>query len=116
MVPTPLLNQVKYFVFTGDIMMQVIKAVCFGAIASAMISGCATVQDPGQKAFLSDYTKLEEIAENQLVFDSGKLDNYSKFIIEPVAMLYRAPEEKRIFETRNSRTFRYTSQPRYATR
>lgn len=41
-------------------MMQVIKAICFGAIVSAMAAGCATVQDPGQKAFLSDYSNLEE--------------------------------------------------------
>ncbi len=78
-------------------MMQVIKAICFGAIVSVMAAGCATVQDPGQTEFLSDYSKLEEIEENHLVYDSGNLGNYSKFIIEPVAMLYRQPEEKRKF-------------------
>ncbi len=54
-------------------------------------------QDPGQKAFLSDYSKLEEIEENHLVYDSGNFGNYSKFIIEPVAMLYRQAEEKQVF-------------------
>ncbi len=78
-------------------MKQVTKAICFGAIVSAMVAGCATVQDPGQREFLSDYSKLEEIEENHLVYDSGNLGNYSKFIIEPVAMLYRQPEEKRKF-------------------
>ncbi len=78
-------------------MMHVIKVICFGAIVSAMAAGCATVQDPGQAEFLSDYSKLEEIEENHLVYDSGNLGNYSKFIIEPVAMLYRQPEEKRKF-------------------
>ena len=79
-------------------MLQVIRAICFGTIASVMVAGCATVQDPGQKGFLSDYSGLEEVAENHLVYDSGNFGNYSKFIIEPVAMLYRQPEEKRIFD------------------
>ena len=79
-------------------MMQVIKAICFGAIISATVAGCATVQNPGQKGFLSDYSKLVEIEENHLVYDSGNFGNYSKFIIEPVAMLYRQPEEKRVFD------------------
>ncbi len=79
-------------------MMQVIKAICFGTIVSTMAAGCATVQNPGQKEFLSDYSKLVEIKENHLVYDSGNFGNYSKFIIEPVAMLYSQPEEKRIFD------------------
>ena len=79
-------------------MMQVIRTICFAGIASAMAAGCATVQDPGQKGFLSDYSKLEEIEENHLVYDSGKFGNYSKFIIEPIVMLYRQPEEKRVFD------------------
>ncbi len=79
-------------------MMHVIKVICFGAIVSAMAAGCATVQDPGRTGFLSDYSKLEEIEENHLVYDSGNFGDYSKFIIEPVAMLYRQPEDKRIFD------------------
>ncbi len=62
-----------------------------------MTAGCATIQDPGRADFLSDYSKLEEIDENHLVYDSGHLGNYSKFIIDPVVMLYHQPEEKRIF-------------------
>ncbi len=53
---------------------------------------------PDQKGFLSDYSKLVEIEENHLVYDSGNFGNYSKFIIEPIAMLYRQPEEKRVFD------------------
>ncbi len=79
-------------------MMQVIRAICIGTIVGTMTLGCATVQDPGQKSFLSDYSKLEEIAENHLIYNSGNMHKYSKFIIEPVAMLYRQPEEKRIFD------------------
>ncbi len=78
-------------------MTHVVKVICFGAILGALAVGCATVQDPGQAGFLSDYSNLEEIDANHLVYDSGNLGNFSKFIIEPVAMLYRQPEEKRIF-------------------
>ena len=78
-------------------MTYVIKVIYFGAILGALAAGCATVQDPGQAGFLSDYSNLEEIDENQLLYDSGNMGNYSKFIIEPIAMLYRQPEEKRIF-------------------
>jgi hypothetical protein len=78
-------------------MTHVIKVICFGAIVSAMAAGCATVQDPGQAGFLSDYSNLEEVNENHLVYLSGNAGNYSKFIVDPVAMLYGQPEEKRIF-------------------
>jgi hypothetical protein len=78
-------------------MMRVIKVIYFGAILGALAAGCATVQDPGQAGFLSDYSNLEEIDENHLVYVSGNSGNYSKFIVEPVAMLYRHPVEKRIF-------------------
>jgi hypothetical protein len=79
-------------------MTNLIKLIFFGTIFSALAAGCATVQDPGQSGFLSDYSNLEEIDENQLLYDSGNMGNYSKFIIEPVAMLYRQSEEKRIFD------------------
>ena len=78
-------------------MTHVMKVICFGAVLGVLGASCATVQDPGQAGFLSDYSKLEEIDENQLLYDSGNMGNYSKFIIEPIAMLYRQPEEKRIF-------------------
>ncbi len=78
-------------------MMHVIKVICVGTIVSAMAAGCATVQDPGRTGFLSDYSKLEEIAENHLVYDSGNLGDYSKFIIEPVALVYRQAKEKQVF-------------------
>ena len=79
-------------------MTRLIRVIFFGTILSVLATACATVQDPGQSGFLSDYSKLEEIDENHLLYDSGKMGNYSKFIIEPIAMLYRQPEEKRIFD------------------
>jgi hypothetical protein len=79
------------------VMVQATRTAFFAAGLILIASSCATVQDPGQAGFLSDYSKLEEIDENHLVYGSGNLGNYSKFIIEPVAMLYRLPEEERIF-------------------
>ena len=78
-------------------MTRLIRVIFFSTILSVLATACATVQDPGQAGFLSDYSNLEEIDENHLLYDSGKMSNYSKFIIEPIAMLYRQPEEKRIF-------------------
>ncbi len=78
-------------------MTHVIKVICFGAILSVMVAGCVPVKDPGRTGFLSDYSKLEEIDENHLVYDSGNLGDYSKFIIEPVALVYRQAEEKQVF-------------------
>ena len=78
-------------------MTQLIKIISFGAILGALAAGCATVQDPGQAGFLSDYSNLEEIDANHLVYDSGNLGDYSKFIIEPVALVYRQAKEKQVF-------------------
>jgi hypothetical protein len=79
-------------------MMQVTKAICVAAVVTTMFAGCATVQDPGKSGFLSDYSRLEEIAENHLVYDSGNIGDFSSFIIEPVAMVYSQPEDKRVFD------------------
>jgi hypothetical protein len=54
-------------------MTQLIKVISFGAILSALAAGCATVQDPGQKGFLSDYSNLEEIEENHLVYTTAAI-------------------------------------------
>ncbi len=78
-------------------MTHVMKVICFGAVLGVLAAACATVQDPGQAGFLSDYSNLEEVDENHLVYVSGNSGNYSQFIIDPIAMLYRQPEEKRIF-------------------
>jgi hypothetical protein len=67
-------------------MTRLIKVIFFGTILSALAAGCATVQDPGQAGFLSDYSKLEEVDENHLVYVSGNSGNYSKFIIDPIAI------------------------------
>ena len=79
-------------------MMHATRKTFFAAILSVMVGGCATVGDPGKSGFLSDYSRLEEIKENHLVYDSGNLGGYWNFIIERVAMVYSQPEEKRVFD------------------
>ena len=59
-------------------MTRLIRVIFFGTILSVLATACATVQDPGQSGFLSDYSNLEEIDANQLLYDSGKVGNYSK--------------------------------------
>lgn len=62
------------------------------------LAGCAAaVTKPTQSGFLSNYSDLEEVDKDHLAYDSGKLGNYSRFIIEPVAMLYKQPEGEDTF-------------------
>lgn len=53
------------------------------------VTGCAGIQKPEQTNFISDYSKLEMIDDNhdRLFYNSGKLGNYSSFIVEPVVLL-----------------------------
>ncbi|MGI9264034.1 MAG: DUF3313 domain-containing protein [Gammaproteobacteria bacterium] len=78
-------------------MMRSIRGIILTTIVSAVAAGCATIQDPGRTGFLSDYSKLVEVDENHLVYATDDLGNYSKFIIDPIAMLYRNPEDDQIF-------------------
>lgn len=52
-----------------------------------VVSACATIDEPEQTGFLSDYSKLERTDEGQWRYASGKVSNYSKFYIEPVSDL-----------------------------
>jgi len=53
----------------------------------AVVSACATIDEPEQKGFLSDYSKLERADDGQWRYASGKIGNYSKFYIEPISDL-----------------------------
>jgi len=72
-------------------------SVIWPAVIVVMIAGCATIDEPDRTEFLSDYSNLEEISENHLLYDSGNLGDYSKFIIEPIALLNRQAEEDQVF-------------------
>ena len=56
-------------------------------LAVSILSGCASVQKPEQSGFLSDYSRLKELNENQLAYRSGKVVQYDTFIVDPVKLL-----------------------------
>ena len=57
------------------------------------IAACATTGEPEQTGFLSDYSKLERSGDNQWRYLSDNFVGYSKFYIEPVAILFEQPED-----------------------
>ena len=57
------------------------------------VGACATVDEPEQTGFLSDYSKLEEGTDGQWRFAGPKIGEYTKFYIEPVAMLFEQEED-----------------------
>jgi hypothetical protein len=57
------------------------------------VSACATVDEQEQTGFLSDYSKLERDTDNQWRYTAPKISEYSKFYIEPVAVLFEPKEE-----------------------
>jgi len=65
-----------------------------------VVSACATIDEPEQTGFLSDYSKLERTDEGQWRYLSGKVSNYSKFYIEPVSDLM-SPANREEFSAEN---------------
>ncbi len=57
------------------------------------VGACATVDEPERTGFLSDYSKLEEGTDDQWRYAGPKIDEYSKFYIEPVAILFKQKED-----------------------
>ena len=53
----------------------------------AVVSACATIDEPEQTGFLSDYSKLERDADNQWLYTESRTAQYSKFRIEPISIL-----------------------------
>jgi len=60
----------------------------------AVVSACATIDEPEQTGFLSDYSKLERADDGQWRYESGKIGNYSKFYIEPISDLMSPPNKE----------------------
>ncbi len=57
------------------------------------VGACATVDEPEQTGFLSDYSKLERDTDNQWRYSGPKTGEFSKFYIEPVAILFEHKED-----------------------
>lgn len=67
-------------------------------MAHFFLGGCAApVSEPEQSGFLSDYSKLELVDEGRINYVSDRLDEYTSFIIEPVAILFRRDPEDQVF-------------------
>ena len=58
------------------------------ATAAFAIVGCTPTIEHEQTGFLSDYSRLEEVSENHLFFSTGRIGEYSQFILDPVQMLF----------------------------
>jgi hypothetical protein len=52
-----------------------------------VVSACATIDEPEQTGFLSDYSKLVRAADGQWLYAESKTAAYSKFHIEPISIL-----------------------------
>ncbi len=57
------------------------------------VGACATVDEPERTGFLGDYSKLERETDNQWRYVGPKIGEYSKFYIEPVALLFEPKED-----------------------
>ncbi len=57
------------------------------------LGACATVDEPKQTGFLSDYSKLERDTDGQWRYSGPKTGEYSMFYIEPVAILFEQKED-----------------------
>jgi hypothetical protein len=62
-------------------------------LAIVTVSACATIDEPDQvTGFLSDYSKLERDTDGRWLYSAANTGIYSKFYIEPVAMLFEQKE------------------------
>ena len=66
---------------------------CLVLLVIVAVSACATVDEPEQTGFLSDYSKLERDTDNRWLYSASKTSEYSKFYIEPVAILFKQKED-----------------------
>ena len=62
-------------------------------LAILAVSACATIDEPENTGFLSDYSKLERDTDDQWRYGGGKVGEYGKFYIEPVAILFEQKED-----------------------
>jgi hypothetical protein len=52
-----------------------------------LVGACATIDEPEQTGFLSDYSKLVRDDDGQWLYAVSRTAEYSKFLIEPVSVL-----------------------------
>jgi len=57
------------------------------------VGACATVDEQERTGFLSDYSKLERDTDGRWLYSASNTDEYWKFYIEPVAILFEPKED-----------------------
>ncbi len=67
--------------------------LCLTFLVIVAVGACATVDEPEQTGFLSDYSKLERDTDGQWRYSGPKTGEFSKFYIEPVAILFEQKED-----------------------
>lgn len=67
--------------------------LCLAFLVVVAVGACATVDEPEQTGFLSDYSKLERDTDGRWLYSASNTREYSKFYIEPVAILFEPREE-----------------------
>lgn len=63
-------------------------------LATLGLSACAGIARPEQTGFISDYSKLEQVDNNTLLYSAGKFEQYSSFIVDPVELLIDPAEKE----------------------
>ncbi len=62
-------------------------------MAIVTVGACAAIDEPEQMTgFLSDYSKLERDTDDRWLYSAANTGKFSKFYIEPVAMLFEQKE------------------------
>ena len=66
--------------------------IWFAFLVIVTVSACATIDQPEQTGFLSDYSKLVRDTDGRWLYSADNTGEYTKFYIEPVAMLFEQKE------------------------
>lgn len=68
--------------------------IWFAFLVIVLVSACAAIDEPEQMSgFLSDYSKLERDTDGRWLYSADNTGLYSKFHIEPVALMFEPSEE-----------------------
>lgn len=79
--------------------MKKLHATCITILMGLLaLSGCAgPVKEPERTGFLSDYSRLELIQNDNLRYVGERVSEYDGFIIDPIAILFERDPENQVF-------------------
>ena len=61
---------------------------CVSAMVLFLAACAAPVKEGARSGFISDYSNIEKVDDNAYRYVSDDIANYSKFVVDPVKMLY----------------------------